>query len=386
MIYITTRQSPGYHQMSLEELLFSTEVCVELPYDKTSTRTYEVENISQKFKCASNINPQLLLNTLHAFNMETEELRKKDRHSLYRTFFIPKHTGGLRRIDAPCDELMTALRKLKTIFEDEFGVLYHTSAFAYIPGRSTIDAVRKHQQNQSKWFAKMDLSDFFGSTTLDFVMYMLSMIFPFTEIIELPNGKDELKKSLSLAFLNGGLPQGTPISPLITNIMMIPIDFTLSKKLRNFNKNNYIYTRYADDFIISSKYSFNFNQIETVIRDTLKEFNAPFCLNQRKTRYGSSSGSNWNLGVMLNKDNQITIGYKNKRVFKAMITSYIQDRIHSNSVVWSLSDLQTLAGYHSYYRMVERDEIDKIMFRLSNKFGIDILSQLKSDLKTAQYN
>lgn len=40
--------------------------------------------------------------------------------------------------------------------------------------------------------------------------------------------------------------------------MMIPVDFKLSNTLRNFEKQSFIYTRYADDFIISSKYDLMF--------------------------------------------------------------------------------------------------------------------------------
>ena len=147
---------------------------------------------------------------------------------------------------------MDALRRQKTMYEEDFHVLYHTSAFAYIKHRCTVDAVKRHQSNQSKWFAKLDLHDFFGSTTLDFVMSMFSMVFPFSEVVKIPEGKAQLRKALELAFLDGGLPQGTPISPLITNVMMIPVDFKLSKAFRDYDKQQFVYTRYADDFIISS--------------------------------------------------------------------------------------------------------------------------------------
>ena len=102
---------------------------------------------------------------------------------------------------------------------------YHTAAFAYVKKRSTVDAVKRHQKNSSKWFAKLDLHDFFGSTTLDYAISMFSMVFPFSEIVKEPQGEEALRTAMSLAFLNGGLPQGTPISPLITNVMMIPVDF-----------------------------------------------------------------------------------------------------------------------------------------------------------------
>lgn len=284
-----------------------------------------------------------------------------------------------RRIDAPKDELSNALRQLKTIFEERFNALYHTSAFAYVKRRSTLDAVKRHQANESKWFGKYDLSNFFGSTTVDFVIKMFSMVFPFSEVVKEPIGKNALETAISLCMLNGGLPQGTPISPLITNIMMIPVDFKLANGLRDFNNQRYIYTRYADDFLVSSKYDFKFREIEQFIVDTLASFDAPFTIKAEKTRYGSSAGSNWNLGVMLNKDNNITVGYEKKRKFQAMLASYVKDRQNGNP--WDLSDIRIMEGYRNYYRMVEGETIDKLVAHVGNKLGVDIVELIKEDLR-----
>jgi hypothetical protein len=379
MIYITVKQSPMYHQMTLEEFLFETESHPSPMNDNTTnTRTYEVQSLSPRFLSKLHLNH--LIEKLTTFNQETANLREVQRHSLYHTFYIPKKSGGLRKIDAPNSELMDALRKLKMIFEEDLNALYHTSAFAYVRKRSTVDAVKRHQYNESKWFGKYDLSNFFGSTTPEFVEKMFSMIFPFSEVMKNLEGKEQLTTALSLAFLDGGLPQGTPISPIITNLMMIPIDFTLSKKLRQFEKQKFIYTRYADDFLVSSRYDFDFKKIENLIVNTLKSFDAPFNIKSSKTRYGSSSGSNWNLGVMLNKDNKLTIGYKKKRQFQAMLASYVMDK--QNGVNWDLNDVQVLEGYRNYYRMIEGDTIDKIVEHIGKKFKVNIVRMIKDDLRS----
>lgn len=348
MVYITVRQSPIYHQMTLEEYLFQNyQTPPVVNANIANTRTYEVENVSEHF--SSKIGVEALIGKLVRFNNDTAELRAKERSELYETFYIPKKSGGLRRIDAPKAELMDALRRLKTIFEDDFHALYHTAAFAYVKKRSTVDAVKRHQKNSSKWFAKLDLHDFFGSTTLDYAISMFSMVFPFSEIVKEPQGEAALRTAMSLAFLNGGLPQGTPISPLITNVMMIPVDFKLSNTLRNFEKQSFIYTRYADDFIISSKYDFDVRSVEELVVSTLNSFGAPFTINASKTRYGSSAGRNWNLGVMLNKDNEITVGHKKKKQFQSMLHNYITDK--NNGVAWERNDVQVMYGLHSYYRI-----------------------------------
>lgn len=383
MEYVVIKLNPAFKQMSFDDLLLMSDVDAKNKYEPaynseyTSTRTYVVNNVSKHFM--SNISVNHLINKLKQFNNTYADLFKCDRESLYRTFYIPKKSGGLRRIDAPVDELMNALRNLKTIFENDFKAMYHTSAFAYINKRSVVDAVKRHQVNNSKWFAKFDLSNFFGSITHEYAMKMLSMIFPFSQVVKYEEGYNELSKALSLAFFNGGLPQGTPISPLITNLIMIPVDFELFNKFNNCNNQSYVYTRYADDFIISSKYTFDYKQIENEIVECLKKFEAPFNLNKDKTRYGSSSGSNWNLGVMLNKDNNITIGHKAKRVLKATLNSYILDNLHNKP--WDINDVQVLNGNINWYRMVERDGVNSIINKMNEKYKVNVYKMILNDLK-----
>lgn len=380
MTYITVFQSPSYHQMTLEEFLFGqSETTPLISTNETNTKTYEVNDVSERF--LRRVDTDELIAKLKRFNDRTYPLREiENRHELYNEFKIPKKSGGYRPIAAPIPELMGALRSLKTIFEVDFKGLYHTSAYAYIKGRNTIKCIQKHQANDSKWFGKYDLHNFFGSTTLEFVMKMLSMVFPFSEVCLRETGRNELRTALELAFLDGGLPQGTPLSPTLTNIMMIPIDFALNKKLLDYNHQRFVYTRYADDFQISSKYSFPFREIENIITTTLKEFDAPFEINSKKTRYGSSSGANWNLGVMLNKDNEITVGYKAKKRFQAALSSYIMDR--KNGIEWSLGDLQSLEGYYNYYLMVEGETIEKMVNHISEKFGVNVLELIKEGLRS----
>ncbi len=402
MPYIVFKTPLQFHQVSIDEFLFGADDCHFedglIKKDYTSTRTFVVSS-TWPYRFALNIDG--IVDTLESFNNAYEHLRQVDRHTLYREFHIPKKSGGLRKIDAPNDELMGALRLLKNIIETKcvgqnlvFGkkvqniALYHTAAFAYIKNRCTLDAIRKHQQNDSRWFAKFDLSNFFGSTTLEYTIQMLKQIYPFCEIMRSMRGEMEFTKAIELAFLDGGLPQGTPISPLITNIIMIPIDYELSSKFRKFSRMNKdgerqeikcVYTRYADDFCVSSEYDFSFMEAQQLIIDTLAEHNAPFTIKKEKTRYGSRAGSNWNLGLMLGNDGRITIGYKNKKQIKAMLSSYAMDK--KNGINWSLEDVQVMEGKRNYYHMVEPDDADNVLKYLSDRHGIDIVASIKRDLK-----
>lgn len=378
--YVTVMQPVMYRQMSLEEFLFSGEsVSAVINSNETNTRTARYDVIPERIARLANV--ERLITALEEFNRQTSELRAVDKKTLYKTFYIPKKKGGLRRIDAPCDELMEALRRLKSIFETDFKALYHTSAFAYISHRCTLDAVKRHQANESKWFGKFDLHDFFGSTTMKFVLKQFSMVFPFSEVMKTQRGAKALGDAMSLAFLNGGLPQGTPISPIITNVMMIPIDFELSNGLRDFENNHFVYTRYADDFIISSRRHFNCKAVGKLIVDVLKKYDAPFTLNEAKTRYGSSTGTsaNWNLGVILTGDNRITIGMQKKRQFRAMLVSFVTSE--KCGTPWPLEDVMVLDGYRNYYRMVEGDYIDDMVSRIGQKYNVNIPKMIKEKIR-----
>ena len=376
MPYIVTRQFPAPTQVSIDDILndIDNQDIRRRHVTKGGTLTRIVDYVPYDVIRKMNI-PGLILK-LKSFNTMHAKLFEANRKSLYREFYIPKKSGGLRKIDAPNDELMAALRKLKVLLENDFNMLYHTSAYAYVKERCTVDAIKRHQANESKWFLKTDFSNFFGSTTLDFVMRMASQIFPFSEVVKDDDGKAELERALSLAFLDGGLPQGTPISPAITNLMMIPIDHRLANE---FAKKQMVYTRYADDILVSSKVDFRYREtvafINKVVRD---EFGAPFMIKPEKTRYGSSAGRNWNLGVMLNKDNEITIGHQKKKQFKAMICNYINDR--KKGIEWDLSDVQVFRGLISYYIMVERGYITHTIIEYNKKFGVNLMKLISDDL------
>ena len=378
MVYITVMQPPMYRQMTIEELLFGMNQPVVINKNVSNTRTQVYDEVPERIQRMCHVNR--LIAKLEEFNAATEDIRSKERSKMYHTFYVPKSSGhGYRRIDAPNEALMAALRNLKTIFEDDFHALYHTSAFAYVRHRCTIDSIKRHQANESRWFGKFDLSNFFGNTTMDFVLKQFSMIYPFSEVMKVPQGRSALEKALELALLNGGLPQGTPISPTITNIMMIPIDFALNKGFREFNGQKFVYTRYADDFLVSSRYDFNVSDVQKFIVDTLAEFGAPFHLNATKTRYGSSSGKNYNLGVVLNKDNQISVGYKKKRQFKAQLSSFVLDTQSGN--YWDLESVQVLDGLRNYYRMVEKDVIDGVVASINEKYSVDIVDMIREQLR-----
>jgi hypothetical protein len=82
---------------------------------------------------------------------------------------------------------------------------------------------------------------------------------------------------------------------------------------------------------------------------------------------------------MLNKDNQITVGHRKLKQFKAMIHNFCRD--HINGVVWDKSDVQELNGLASYYKMIEKPYINHILDTYGTKFNIDVRGVIKARLR-----
>ena len=394
-IYITVPRKTNEFQLSFSQLLLigndnSLIERLENPIKDTfDTMTYCIDEkrINPDLIFKFNIND--IISKLEAFTEKYEELYKVERQSLYYKFYIPKKSKpnatrhcDMREINAPVDELKEALLELKNIFENDCMVKYHTSCFSYVKHRSIKDCLERHKNNGSRWFLKLDMKNFFPSTTKSFIMQQLSMIFPFNLIIKQDRGKIALEKAIDLCILDGGLPQGTPISPLLTNIVMIPIDYTINKTLRKqASEKKFCYTRYADDIQISSPFNFDFQRVEGVLVDILNNFNAPFWLNKDKTRYGSSSGRNWNLGLMINKDGEITIGHEKKREFKAQINNFILNFINNGEYDYKAT--QKLRGIMSYYASIEKDFVDKVVKHYNEKYNCDTMGIFKQILSGA---
>ena len=304
----------------------------------------------------------------------TFEKVRFDRNNQYETFKLPKRSGGFRTISAPKAELKSAQSQLAQLLSHVVPG-YHTAAYAYIPGRWTKDAVERHQNNQSQWFMKTDLHDFFGSSNKDFVMSQIMKIIPFPALEESLKQKHmSLEDLLDICFIYNEkerlvLPQGSPASPMLTNLIMIPVDYAIS---RWCSENHVIYTRYADDMLFSARLPMDKEKILAMVHDCLH--GTPYLINEKKTRYGSVAGSNWNLGMILNKENNITIGYKNKQELKAILNSFILDTVHGKT--WEMEDVYAFCGKLNYYHDIEPEYIKNLIDKYTHKYAISFKDQV----------
>lgn len=280
----------------------------------------------------------------------------------YRDAGIPKKSGGIRKLEIP-NPLMKALQKSGArALALAAGSEGHGCAYGFMKRRSVVDAMERHRRNRSRWFLKLDIKDFFGSTTRNDAVRQLIRVYPFCLQNEV-----YLSDLLEPYFYRDCLPQGAPTSPILSNLVMVPFDCLLSRKL---NEKGFVYTRYADDMLISHKDKFDWREMIQTVTDIFAGLKLPYKLNHTKTRFGSSSGRNWNLGLMLNKDNELTVGWRTKKTLKAMLYAEITKALNGEP-----KDPH-MQGLVAWYRMTEPDKIMNLIDRYSKKFNVDLRERL----------
>lgn len=172
----------------------------------------------------------------------------------YRSFSIPKKSGGERTISAPCGNL----KWMQLCINEIFKALYTASPYAmgFAEGRSIVDNARMHT-NQN-YVYNIDLKDFFPSIDIKRLWNRLQRApFNFNAKIaytiaglctmRVIHYREDLP--FEEAFV---LPQGAPTSPLLTNAICDTLDRRLHGLAKRFGLH---YSRYADDITFSSMHN-----------------------------------------------------------------------------------------------------------------------------------
>ena len=153
----------------------------------------------------------------------------------YQRFTIPKRAGGIRDIDAPNDEL----KKLQRLILHRVlaGLKAHPACNGFERNRSIVSNARVHARPDV--VLRMDIRDFFGSTGAARVKRYCRAI-----------GWDRRASNLlvKLCTWQGGLPQGAPTSPRLSNLVNYQMDARLAGLAQSIGAR---YTRYADDITFS---------------------------------------------------------------------------------------------------------------------------------------
>lgn len=246
----------------------------------------------------------------------------------YRHFTIPKGKGQ-RHIFAPRVGLKIIQKWLSVHLEKLYQPPSHV--FGFVRERSHIQAAGLH--TNAAWVLSLDIENFFPSTPVSVVSAAL-------EGLGYSGGQASIVASLSC--LNGGLAQGSPLSPLASNIAFGGVDLSLSELASQYGVR---FTRYADDL--------TFSGIESVPaelkQDVLRAFaRTPWRISERKTELQVSPRRLKVHGLLVHGDRvRLTKGYRNR------IRAYRHLMAKERGVRGA--DQKRVAGHLRYADQVERE-------------------------------
>lgn len=153
----------------------------------------------------------------------------------YSEVRIPKKRGGSRTLLIPSDEMKDIQRRILHRLLAKLRA--HPAAMGFERGRSIVDNARPHVGRHV--VIKMDVIDFFPATTAERVERYFRRV-----------GWSKRAAALltQMTTHDGGLPQGAPTSPRLSNLVNFGVDARVARFIaRRYGR----YTRYADDITIS---------------------------------------------------------------------------------------------------------------------------------------
>ena len=276
----------------------------------------------------------------------------------YYHYTIPKRNGGERSIAAPSPLLKSVQRKILELILEKIEI--SDSAHGFLKGRSVISSADSHFKGP-KLLINMDIENFFPTITFNrvrgmfksfgysgYVSSLLAMICTYCErmAIEIKGQIKYVKASEKI------LPQGSPSSPMITNILCRNLDMRINGLAKT---HDFLYTRYADDMSFSFEQNIDKNDIRKVIYEICSVVNNEgFRINKDKTRYLKSNNRQCITGIVVNNE-QIGVP---KVWLKKLRAAIHNAKTHKNL---SKETFAKIYGMSSWLKSVNKERYDKII-------------------------
>jgi RNA-directed DNA polymerase len=158
---------------------------------------------------------------------------------------IPKPNGGVRTLGIPTVLDRLIQQALLQVLQPEFEPTFSERSYGFRPGRNAWQAVQQAQsyiEQGHRWVVDLDLEKFFDRVNHDILMSRVARHVKDARVLKL------IRRYLEAGMMSGGVvsartegtPQGGPLSPLLSNILLTDLDRELERRGHRF-------CRYADD-------------------------------------------------------------------------------------------------------------------------------------------
>jgi len=189
---------------------------------------------------------------------------------------IPKPDGkGVRMLGIPTVLDRMIQQALLQVLQPIFDPTFSDSSFGFRPGRSTHGAVQRAREYVAagyRWTVDMDLAKFFDRVNHDVLMARVARRVKDKRVLHL------IRRYLQAGIMEGGLvsprvegtPQGGPLSPLLSNILLDELDKELERRGHRFARyaddcNVYVKSKAAGDRVMASLERFLAKQLRLVV-------------------------------------------------------------------------------------------------------------------------
>lgn len=285
----------------------------------------------------------------------------KCQNLFYRSFRIPKRSGGTRAIDVPSPDLLEAQRWVhKNILAR---VAVHECAHGFAQGRSIITNATIHAKQ--KYLLRLDIKEFFPSITQKRGI----------EIFLRQGYSFQVSYCLSaICFKDKVLPQGAATSPYISNIVAKRLDKRLSALA---DKMALRYSRYADDIFVSGS---AIDQRVIVLASYIINHEG-FLINPEKTRLSGPKEKKILAGISIS-NGALALPRKTIRDIKRdahyiLKFGYIEHMIHTGKFDPML--IERLLGRLNFWAQVEKEnDVPKVIISKINKYVADLEGSLET--------
>ncbi len=279
-----------------------------------------MNTITKLKNCQTKVDLAILLNCKPSYL--TYLLYKTNPSDRYTQFTVGKKSGGTRNINAPIEKLKTLQKNLSDLLLDCIDDINSTRAkkstlaHGFVRERSIITNAEMHKNTKN--VLNIDLEDFFGQFNFGRVRGFF-----------ISNNHFLLHKEVAttiaqISCYNNELPQGSPSSPVITNLITHSLDIRLASLAKKYSCS---YSRYADDITFSTRKN-EFPEQIMVQNGTIftpssrldaEIKRSGFRLNHKKTRIQYKDSRQDVTGLIVNK--KIGVKKEYRQITKSMCNS-----------------------------------------------------------------
>ncbi len=321
------------------------------------------------------------------FSTHRQELQDQLGKGTYRVsavkeVCIPKPKGGERKLGIPTVKDRMVQQAISQVLSKRYEPIFSEYSYGFRPKRNAHQALKQAGDYVAKgkdWVVDMDMAKFFDEVNHDRLLWMLGNRIGDRNLLRLINRflkAGMLREGMSSQRIKG-TPQGSPLSPLLSNIVLDELDKELERRGHKF-------VRYADDLIILVGSEASAKRVLSSITVFI-EGRLRLKVNREKTKIVRPDQLNF-LGHSILKDGELGLSKSSENRLKAKLRQMTK-RSRGISLEQMVRELNpVLRGWLNYFRYAKmKSRLRRIEGWLNRRIRCFRLKQCKRALGIARF-